>query len=80
MVGNKCDKPDRVVTEEEGKKLADDFNMNFFETSAKTNKNVSEVFNFLTQEILKSNKDTPTAKGVGLKKGDNKEGKKGCCK
>ena len=80
LVGNKCDKPDRVVTEEEGKKLADDFNMNFFETSAKTNKNVSEVFNFLTQEILKSNKDTPTAKGVGLKKGDNKEGKKGCCK
>ena len=52
LVGNKCDKPDRVVSEEEGKKLADDFGMHFFETSAKTNQNVSEVFTFLTKEIL----------------------------
>ena len=29
--------------------------MRFFETSAKTNQNVNEVFNFLTQEILKNN-------------------------
>ena len=55
LVGNKCDKPDRVVTEEEGKKLADDFGINFFETSAKTNQNVTEVFQLLTQEILKGN-------------------------
>ena len=55
LVGNKCDKPDRVVTKEEGKKLADDHNMSFFETSVKTNQNVTEVFNFLTKEILESN-------------------------
>ena len=55
LVGNKCDKQDRVITEEEGKKLADDFGMGFFETSAKNNQNVSEVFNYLTKEILKSN-------------------------
>ena len=24
LVGNKCDKPDRVITEEEGRKLASD--------------------------------------------------------
>ena len=29
--------------------------MNFFETSAKTNKNISEVFNNLTNEILAAN-------------------------
>ena len=82
LVGNKCDKPDRVVTEEEGKKLADDFNMSFFETSAKTNQNVNEVFNFLTAEILKSNAGKPQGDGnKKLSKTDgNKEGKKGCCK
>ena len=54
LVGNKCDKSDRVVTEEEGKNLADEFNMNYFETSAKTNQNVNEVFYFLTQEFYKN--------------------------
>ena len=81
LVGNKCDKPDRVVTEEEGRKLAEDFNMSFFETSAKTNQNVNEVFNFLTQEILKENEGKTQTQGEKLKKGgDGKDGKKGCCK
>ena len=81
LVGNKCDKPDRVVTEEEGRKLASDFNMSFFETSAKTNQNVNEVFTFLTQEILKNNEGkTQTSAGDKLKPGQSKEGKKGCCK
>ena len=81
LVGNKCDKPDRVVTEEEGKKLADDFNMSFFETSAKTNQNVNEVFNFLTTEILKTNEGKSQTENQKLKKGgDNKKEKSGCCK
>ncbi|MBR2578991.1 MAG: hypothetical protein IKE41_02495, partial [Clostridia bacterium] len=41
-------------------KLADDFGMHFFETSAKTNQNVSEVFTFLTKEILKNNEKSGT--------------------
>ena len=53
LVGNNCHKSDRVVSEEEGKKLADEFNMGFFEASPKTNQNVNEVFNFLVREILK---------------------------
>ena len=81
LVGNKCDKPDRVVAEEEGKKLANDFNMSFFETSAKTNHNVNEVFTFLTEEILKANAGKTEEGGKKLTK-DNAEktGKKGCCK
>ena len=81
LVGNKCDKPDRVVSEEDGRKLAEDYKMNFFETSAKTNQNVNEVFNFLTEEILKNNEGKTQGGGnIGLKKEDKKEGKKGCCK
>ena len=56
LVGNNCDKLDRVVTEEEGKKLAEDFSICFFETSPKTDKNVSEVFYYLIDEILKANR------------------------
>ena len=81
LVGNKCDKPDRTVTEEEWKKLAEDFGMILFETSAKTNKNVSEVFNYLTTEILKSNAGKTTSDNKKLSSEvNNKSGKKGCCK
>ena len=82
LVGNKCDKPDRTVTEEEGKKLAEDFKMSFFETSAKTNQNVNEVFEFLTKEILKTNEGQPQngSGGKQLNIDKSKNGKKGCCK
>lgn len=82
LVGNKCDKPDRKVTEEEGKKLAADFNMSFFETSAKSNQNVNETFTFLTKEILKGC-ESKTGQGAmtldpSKTKGNNN--KKACCK
>ena len=44
LVGNKCDKPNRVVAEEEGKKLAEEYNIEFYETSAKTGQNVKKFF------------------------------------
>ena len=46
LVGNKCDREDRKVTLEDGQKLSKEFNMIFFETSAKTYYNVSETFIF----------------------------------
>ena len=54
--------------------------MKFFETSAKTNQNVNEVFNFLNEEILRTNDGRNQASVVGLKKSDTKERKKGYCK
>ena len=45
LVGNKTDlQNDRVVTVDEGKKLASDWKVNFLETSAKEFHTVNEVF------------------------------------
>ncbi|XP_073819133.1 GTP-binding protein Di-Ras2 isoform X2 [Musca autumnalis] len=50
LVGNKCDESAelRNVTEDEGKEQARLWNISFMETSAKTNHNVTELF----QELL----------------------------
>jgi GTPase SAR1 family protein len=82
LVGNKCDREDRKVTPEEGQKLASEFNMKYFETSAKTNLNVSETFTFLTKDILNTTDNKRTAGGtVEIKRTDNgKIEKKACCK
>ena len=56
--------------------------MSFFEASAKTNHNVKEVFDFLTEEILKTNEGKPQngSGGKQLNNDKSKNGKKGCCK
>lgn len=53
LVGNKCDKLGRIISEDKGKKLADKLGIKFFETSAKTELNIHEIFNYITNEILK---------------------------
>ena len=45
LVGNKIDlKADRIITTEQGKQLADDNDMSFYETSALKGININEVF------------------------------------
>ena len=50
LIANKIDIPDREVTSEEGMKLAKEYNMTYFETSAKTGKNIKEAIMGLVNE------------------------------
>ena len=79
LVANKIDHEERVVTEEEGEKLAKSFNLKIFESSAKENINVTEAF----QEVIENisvNYSNIMAGGTKLQntKIITKE-KKGCC-
>jgi Ras-related protein Rab-8A len=50
LIGNKSDWTDkRVVTEEQGRQLAEELGIRFMETSAKVNDNVEEAFFLLAR-------------------------------
>jgi GTPase KRas len=50
LLGNKCDLPDRVIAEEEGKLLALKWGVPHFSTSAKTRYNVEEAMAAVIRE------------------------------
>lgn len=53
LIGNKCDmEQPRAVMREEGEKLADEYDMPFFETSAKENESIKEAFECIAEEIM----------------------------
>ena len=55
LLGNKLDKEDmRVISEKEGKELADEYGIKFFETSNKTGVNIQQTGMALVNEILKN--------------------------
>jgi len=53
LIGNKCDvdPADRRVSLEQGRKLAEEYRIKFFETSAKENVNVDEAFYTVARDI-----------------------------
>ncbi|CAL4131589.1 unnamed protein product [Meganyctiphanes norvegica] len=58
LVGNKNDCPDRkVVLMEDAKRFADQMNIQLFETSAKDNINVEEMFTVMTRMVLLTKKE-----------------------
>ena len=79
LIGNKCDEPNREVSEEDGKKFADKHNIGFFETSAKTGKNVNEVFYYLVEEILKDD-EVIKKEEIKLSNKNDKNKKNKCAK
>lgn len=44
LAGNKCDSEERLVSREDGERLAREYRVNFMETSAKTGLNVESAF------------------------------------
>ncbi|EFN59509.1 hypothetical protein CHLNCDRAFT_33935 [Chlorella variabilis] len=71
LVGNKSDMDEskRAVAYSRGQALADEFRMQFFETSAKNNTNVDEVFQSVARDIMLRLKDTQPDAGSGAGSG-----------
>ena len=77
LVGNKIDLQDeRQVSYDEGASFAQENNMMFFETSAKTGENIEDVFVKSAEEInqkMENGYYDLTNSGCGIKKGYNTE-------
>eukprot|EP00002_Diphylleia_rotans_P016839 TRINITY_DN326_c0_g1_i1.p1 TRINITY_DN326_c0_g1~~TRINITY_DN326_c0_g1_i1.p1 ORF type:complete len:206 (+),score=50.65 TRINITY_DN326_c0_g1_i1:81-698(+) len=88
LIGNKCDLENRAVDKARGQALADEYKIQFLETSAKGNINVEEAFLTIAKEIKKRLIDT-NGPGAGPNAGAAGNGtvnpaapegkKKGCC-
>ncbi|EGG14352.1 Rab GTPase [Cavenderia fasciculata] len=78
LVGNKIDMTaQRKVSFEQGKALAEELNIKFFETSAKENMGVTNVFDHIVQHIEQTMKDTEVEKTIIGTGGEAP--KKPCC-
>jgi GTPase SAR1 family protein len=74
LCGNKCDAPDRAVTEKAGQDRAAQWGCPFFEVSADENINVYEAFEATLKTLL------PKAeKSSGNEKEAGDDGGGGCC-
>jgi len=56
LVGNKCEVTDRIVLKEDAMRFANQMGIQLFETSAKENINVEEMFRAITNLVLNSKK------------------------
>lgn len=95
LVGNKCDLDTsftdnislREVSEDEGKELANEYNLLFIESSAKNSYNIDNIFTILSNNIINkiTNVDINTINNNGIKVGNynynhnNLNDHKKCC-
>lgn len=86
LIGNKCDMEDkRLISEERGKKVAEENGIKFFETSAKENINIEIAFNTLAEDILNKQRpvednDTKNSVIPGQSPSSGSGGPGACCK
>lgn len=86
LVGNKDDDPDRkVVLTQDAQRFAEKMQIKLFETSAKDNKNVEEMFLAITNLVLQTKKQQQQAAArsnentIQLGKSSSRGKKKKCC-
>ena len=90
LIGNKSDLIDtREISEEEARTKAEQYNIAFLETSAKTGDNIAKAFTELVTQVYNTNISTQqnnfeieenNSDGVNLvNKSEEKTKKKGCC-
>ena len=79
LIGNKIDKPDRVISRETAETQAKSLGMKYFEVSCKINMNIPEVMARMIMEChMKANHIDNCFKLAPTKSGDSKK-KGGCC-
>lgn len=81
LIANKIDlTEERKVSKEDGQKLANQYGMKYFETSAKTNVNVTESIESLVKDIYHNFAAKEDANKVTVGGGEKKkEESSGCC-
>ena len=85
LIANKCDVPegDRAVTTEQGRALAEEYDIKFFETSAKDDVNVSEAFRSIAVDVqtrlANMPDDRPSRNNTVKLTSDTATYSEGCC-
>ena len=77
LVGNKIDcEEKRVINKLDAEKLANEFNINYYDCSAKTGQNINKAFDDLIKRLVKT---VDRTKDKQVKIGIKKQKKKKCC-
>ena len=79
LVGNKLDIGHREVEQSEALAKANNYHCQCFETSAKTNINVTELFDAITEKLLSLEPTEEKVEQVSLKMNDTAKESDGCC-
>ena len=83
LIGNKCDRSDRVVSTEAGEAYANNLDIPFLETSAKTSTNVEAAFLAMASELIKAREagmGAAQAPGAGnVNMAGERKSDSGCC-
>ncbi len=80
LIGNKCDMDSkRIIQKEQGERIADEYSIRFFETSAKSNTNIEATFETLARAVLKKTPDAAFSSGPSISVSPEVKKKSECC-